>query len=54
MTYYDRNGIPFLKFNDLRQMERGVTPASVHPPKKQPFTPAKGQKVRIYAKLSSS
>lgn len=54
MIYYDRNGLPFLTVENIRQMKRGVTAATVHPQKYQPFTPAKGQKVCTYAKLSPS
>jgi len=54
MTYYSRNGIPFLSQTALAEMQRGETLAGVHPPLNQPVTLSKGQKVLLYAKLSPS
>jgi hypothetical protein len=54
MTYYSRNGIPFLSQTALAEMAEGETLAGVHPLKNQPVTPTKGQEVIHYAKLSPS
>lgn len=50
--YRNRNGIPFLTLKNMREMQEGETPASVHPLKTQPITPTKGQKVILHAKIS--
>jgi len=50
--YLSKNQIPFLTLKNMREMQEGETPASVHPLKTQPVTPAKGQKVILHAKIS--
>jgi len=52
--YLNKNGIPFLTLKNMCEMEEGETLAGVHPLKTQPVTPAKGQEVIHYAKLSPS
>lgn len=52
--YLNKNQIPFLTVKNMREMQKGETLAGVHPSKTQPFTPSKGQKVILHAKISPS